>query len=374
MAASRAEARVIAPQAVREVPVELGARTYPVVVGTHLLGEVGPRLSGLGFRGRAALVTSERVGALYAAPVVESLRASGLQPTVIEIPDGEEHKNLAWLAMIYDRLLDAGIERRSPVVALGGGVVSDLAGFAAATLLRGVPTAIVATTLVAQVDAAIGGKTGVNHARGKNLLGAFHQPRLVVADVALLHSLPRREFVAGLAETIKYGIIGDAALFTRLENGLADVLARRSDVLVDLVAACAAQKAAVVSADEREERGGRAVLNFGHTLGHALEALTDYREFLHGEAVAIGMVAAARVSCGLGRCTPEVVDRIVRILGQAGLPTEIPQGISPAALAVAMQADKKAANGRIRFVCVSAIGRTEFVELTGQEIVDRIGS
>jgi 3-dehydroquinate synthase len=372
MAAVGAEARVIAPQAVREVLVDLGPRAYPVVVGTHLLGEVGPRLAALALGGRAALVTSERVGALYAAPVVESLRTAGFQVTVIEIPDGEEHKNLAWLAMIYDRLLEAGLERRSPVVALGGGVVSDLAGFAAATLLRGLPTAIVATTLVAQVDAAIGGKTGVNHARGKNLLGAFHQPRFVVADVELLQTLPRREFVAGLAETIKYGVIGDADLFARLEHGLADVLARRADVLSDLVAACAAQKAAVVAADEREERGSRAVLNFGHTVGHALEALTDYKELLHGEAVAIGMVAAARVSHGLGRCTADVVDRIARLLGQAGLPTEIPLGISPAALAVAMQADKKAANGRIRFVCVQAIGRTAFVELTGQEIVDLV--
>jgi 3-dehydroquinate synthase len=370
MAAVAAEARVIAPHVVREVPVALGDRSYPVIVGMQLLGGVGPRLAALGLRGRAAVVTSERVGAAYGAPVVGSLQAAGFQPTVVEIPDGEEHKNLAWLAVVYDRLLEAGIERRSPVVALGGGMVSDLAGFAAATLLRGLPTAIVSTTLVGQVDAAIGGKTGVNHARGKNLLGAFHQPRFVVADVDVLRTLPRREFVAGLAETIKYGAIGDPALFRHLEHHLDEVLSRRADVVARVVATCAAQKAAVVAADEREERGSRAVLNFGHTVGHALEALTDYRELLHGEAVAIGMVAAARVSRALGRCGREAERRIVRLLEQAGLPTEIPRGISPGALAVAMQADKKSADGRIRFVCLEAIGHTTFVELSGHEIVN----
>jgi 3-dehydroquinate synthase len=357
---------------VEEVVVELGARSYTVVVGGELLGELGPRLAALGFRGRAALVTSERVGSLYREPAVASLRSAGLEPTVVEVPDGEEHKTLDDVAVVYDRLLGARLERRSPVVILGGGVVGDLAGFAAATVLRGLSTVLVPTTLLAQVDSAIGGKTGVNHALGKNLIGAFHQPRLVLADVDLLQTLPRRELVAGTAEVVKYGAIGDRALFSRLEEEVADLLALRAGVVVPIVAACARQKAAVVAADEREELGSRAVLNFGHTVGHAVEVLTDYREWLHGEAVAIGMVAAARVSRTLGRCNQATVERLERLLKRAGLPTEIPGGLDARALAVAIQSDKKSSNGRIRFVCLEEIGRTGVVELTGQDIVSHL--
>ena len=291
---------------------------------------------------------------------------------VVEIPDGEEHKNLAWAMHIYDRLLEAGIERRWPVIALGGGVVGDLAGFVGATLLRGVPTVLLPTTLLAQVDAAIGGKTGVNHVLGKNLIGAFHQPVLVLADVGALRTLPRREFVAGLAEIVKYGAIGDVALFRDLETNLETLLRLGVEALVPVVRACVRQKAAVVAADEREERGDRAVLNFGHTVGHAVETLTGYREFLHGEAVAIGMVAAARVSRALGRCDLATVARLERLLKAAGLPTEIPGDLAPSALALAMQRDKKTAGGRVRFVCLEEIGRTAFVELSTQDIVSHL--
>ena len=371
-AAVRAVDPMSGVQQAEEIRVELGPRAYPVVVGRGLLDEVGPRLAALGHARRAALVTSERVAALYGEPVLDSLRDAGFDPVAVEIPDGEEHKSLAWLAVVYDRLLEAGVERRSPLVALGGGMVTDLAGFAAATLLRGLPTALVATTLLAQVDAAIGGKTGVNHVAGKNLIGAFHQPRLVLADVEVLETLPRRELVAGLAEVIKYGAIGDAGLFARLEAELARVLALEPDVLVPVVAACCRQKAAVVAEDEREERGARAVLNFGHTVGHAIEALTEYRELLHGEAVAIGMVAAAKVSRALGRCGADVVDRLERLLKRTGLPTDIPKGITPAALALAMRTDKKSTGGRVRFVCLEAIGRAGFVELSTDEIVSHL--
>jgi 3-dehydroquinate synthase len=367
--ARTAEARVSAVSAAAEVMIDLGPRSYPVVIGSHVLAEVGTRLAAAGFQGRCALVTSERVGGLYRRPVLEGLHAAGLNPALIEIPDGEEHKNLAWVAVLYDRLLEAGLDRRSPVVALGGGVVSDLAGFAAATLLRGLPTVILPTTLLAQVDAAIGGKTGVNHVVGKNLIGAFHQPRLVIVDVEVLRTLPRREFLAGMAEVVKYGAIGDPALFTRLEEELPEVLHQRSDVLESVITACCRQKAAVVAADEREEQGGRAVLNFGHTIGHAIETLTDYKELLHGEAVAIGMVAAARVSQALGRCGQEPVERLTRLLKRAGLPTDIPKGLTSAALALAMQHDKKSAAGRVRFVCLEAIGKTAFVELSTEQIV-----
>jgi len=355
-----------------EVVVDLGPRAYPVVIGAQVLDELGPRLAAMGLRGRAGLLTTERVGSIYGARVVASLGGAGFEPVVVRVPDGEEHKNLAWLAVVYDRLVEGGLERGSPIVGLGGGVIGDLAGFAAATLLRGLPSVLVPTTLLAQVDAAIGGKTGVNHALGKNLIGAFHQPRLVLADVETLETLPRRELLAGLAEVIKYGAIGDAALFARLEEGVGELIELRSEVLVPVVTACARQKAAVVAQDEREERGGRAVLNFGHTVGHAIETLTGYKELLHGEAVAIGMVAAARVSQSLGRCGSEPVERLVRLLKRAGLPTDIPRGLAPAALALAMRADKKSAGGRIRFVCLEAIGRTAFVELTAEEIANRL--
>jgi 3-dehydroquinate synthase len=357
---------------VDEIVVPLGDRAYPIVVGAGVLADVGPRLAGLGFKARCGLVTSERVGQLYRDPVVASLRDAGFDPLVIEIPDGEEHKNLAWLAVLYDRLLDAGIERKTPLVALGGGVVGDLTGFAAATLLRGLPVIQVPTTLLAMVDAAIGGKTAVNHAVGKNLIGAFHQPRLVLEDTDVLRTLPRRELLAGLAEVVKYGVIRDADMFAEIEAKLDAVLALDPGVLRRIVGASCRHKADVVARDEREEGTDRATLNYGHTVGHAIEMLTEYRRLLHGEAVAIGMVAAARVSHGLGLCDASVVERIERLLDRAGLPTGIPDDLERSALALAMRADKKSAGGRIRFVAVEAIGRVRLVELTGAEIVNHL--
>jgi 3-dehydroquinate synthase len=356
----------------KDVVVDLGPRSYAVTVGVDLLGEIGPRLAATGLTGRCGLVTSERVGALYTEPVLQSLAAAGFQTTVVTVPDGEEHKNLAWLAVLYDRFLEARIERRSPLVGLGGGVVTDLAGFTAATLLRGLPFAAVPTTLLGQVDAAVGGKNGIDHVLGKNLIGAFHQPRLVLADVAVLRTLPRRELLAGMAEVIKYGAILDADLFRHLEETLADVLRLEPERMVRIVAACCHLKAQVVAADEREERGDRAVLNFGHTVGHAIEKLTDYRELLHGEAVAIGMVAEARLSRALGRCGSETVERLERLLKRTGLPTDIPRDLSPGAMALAMQADKKSADGKVRTVCLEEIGRTTFVPLSAEEIVSRL--
>jgi 3-dehydroquinate synthase len=352
----------------REIVVELGERAYPVVVGSGVLAQVGDRVAALAVDRRCALLTSERVGALYREPVVGALRTAGLDPLVVEIPDGEEHKSLAWLALVYDRLLEAGIERGTPLIALGGGVIGDLGGFAAATLLRGLPVAQLPTTLLAQVDAAIGGKTAVNHAQGKNLIGTFHQPRVVLADVDVLATLPRRELLAGLAEVIKYGVIGDAGLFEAVERRLDAVLALDRELLTWIVATSARQKADVVSRDERELTGLRATLNYGHTVGHAVEMLTDYRRFLHGEAVAIGMVAAARVSQALGACDATVVTRIRALLARAGLPTELPGDLDRAALALAMRGDKKSHGGKIRFVAVQRIGRVELADLTATEI------
>jgi 3-dehydroquinate synthase len=370
--AAGAEAAVMPATSEETVRVELGARSYDVVVGVDLVDELGARLAALGFSGRCGLVTSERVGVLYRARVERSLVAAGFTPIVVEIPDGEEHKTLATLGRVFDALLGGGIERQTPLVALGGGVVGDVTGFAAATLLRGIAVVQVPTTLLAQVDAAIGGKTAVDHPVGKNLVGAFHQPRLVLADVATLATLPRRELVAGLAEVVKYGVIGDPALFATLERDPDAVLTAEPAALVPVVAACARQKAAVVAADEREERGERATLNFGHTVGHALETVTGYGRFLHGEAVAVGMVAAARVSASLDVCEAAVVGRIARVLERLGLPTALPSDVPATALGRAMTADKKSAGGRIRFVAVERIGRVKLVPITAQDIVDRL--
>jgi 3-dehydroquinate synthase len=353
------------------VNVELGARRYPIYVGAGCLRELGTRLAETGCGAGVAVVTNATVADLYLERTLASLRDAGFAPTPIQIPDGEEHKNLAWLTLVYDKLIDAGVERTGAVVALGGGVVGDLTGFAAATYLRGVPCVQVPTTLLAQVDSAIGGKTGINHVAGKNLIGVFAQPRFVLADVDTLRSLPRRELMAGLAEVIKYGIILDPDLFALIERQLAAVQRLDRDLLVQIVRTSCTLKALVVGEDETEG-GYRAVLNFGHTVAHALESLTEYKQYLHGEAVAIGMVAAARVSRRLGLCAEADYQRIRTLLERCGLPTEIPADLRGAPLALAMRTDKKAQGGSIRFVCIETIGKTRFERLTCDDIVKHL--
>ncbi|GIW40428.1 MAG: 3-dehydroquinate synthase [Candidatus Binatia bacterium] len=347
--------------------VSLGERSYPIYIGKGILGEVGAKLRELRCGTSAAVVTNNVVAPLYLGKVVRSLRDHGFETTTIEIPDGEEHKNLAWLTFVYDRLVDARLERNSPILALGGGVVGDLAGFAAATFLRGVPFVQLPTTLVAQVDASVGGKTGVNHPEGKNLIGAFYQPRFVLVDVRTLKTLPKREFTAGLAEVVKYGVILDPDLFALVEERLPALQALDEDLLVQVVRTCCAIKALVVAEDERES-GFRAVLNFGHTVGHAVESLTEYRRYLHGEAVAIGMAFAARFSAARGLCKQETAERVVRLLKRAHLPVTIPKEIRGKPLALAVETDKKIRGGKIRFVALEDIGRTRFLEVDPEEI------
>jgi len=350
------------------VNVDLGERTYPIYVGSGCLGELGTRLAETRCGARVAVVTNSTIADLYLGRVMTSLGDARFDAAVVHIPDGEEHKNLAWLAFVYDKLIDAGVERDGAVVALGGGVVGDLAGFAAATYLRGIPCVQVPTTVLAQVDSSIGGKTGINHAAGKNLLGAFAQPRFVLADVDVLRTLPKRELTAGLAEVIKYGVILDPELFALLEDQLPAVQRLDRDLMVRIVKTSCTLKALVVGEDETES-GYRAILNFGHTIGHAIESLTEYKQFLHGEAVAIGMVAAARVSARLGFCADADVQRIRRLIQRYGLPTEIPDDIRGAPLALAMRTDKKARGGRINFVCITGIGTTRLARLSCDEIV-----
>ena len=357
----------------RTLNVSLGDRSYPIYVGDGILSSAGDFLQRAGLRGKVAVITNPTVAQLYLDPMHESLAGAGFDVTPVLVPDGEQHKDLRSLSVIYDRLIAERFERRSCVMALGGGVVGDLAGFAAATFLRGIAYVQVPTTLLAQVDSSVGGKTGVNHQEGKNLVGAFYQPRLVLIDVAVLQSLPRREFIAGLAEVIKYGVIDDPALFQLLEEKLGKLTSLDRVLLTQVIATSCAIKAKVVEQDEREN-DYRAVLNFGHTVGHALEAATHYQKYLHGEAVAIGMAQAAAISVQHGFCDQRSLERIRKLIKKAGLPLEIPREVSMQNLIQGMEVDKKSAGGKIKFVICTGIGTTRFHTLSPGEILTALGA
>jgi len=357
----------------RTLTVNLGDRSYPIYVGAGIMERAGEFLKQAGLGGKVAVVTNPTVAQLYLDPIHEALTKAEFQVTPVLLPDGEEHKNLKSLATIYDHLISERFERKSCVLALGGGVIGDLAGFAAATYLRGVPYVQVPTTLLAHVDSSVGGKTGVNHENGKNLIGAFYQPKLVLIDVAVLKTLPRRELVAGLAEVIKYGIIHDPDLFHLLEQKVGKLIDLDRELLAQVIATCCAIKARVVEADERED-DFRAVLNFGHTIGHALEAVTGYRHFLHGEAVGVGMVKAAALSARQGFCDQASFKRMTELVKKAGLPADIPTDVSPQSLIAAMEVDKKVAGGMVRFVMCEGIGKTRFHWLTPNEILSVLAS
>ncbi len=353
--------------------VNLGNRSYPIHIGENILSRVGEFLRQTDVRGKVAVVTNPTVAQLYLDSVHDALTQSGFEVTPVLVPDGEEHKNLNSLTAIYNGLINERFDRRSCVVALGGGVVGDLAGFAAATYLRGVPYVQVPTTLLAQVDSSVGGKTGVNHQEGKNRIGAFYQPRLVLIDVTALVSLPARQLIAGLAEVIKYGIIEDPELFKFLENDIESLLALNREGLIRTIAACCAIKARIVEKDERED-DYRAVLNFGHTIGHALEASTDYSQLLHGEAIAVGMVKAAALSVQEGFCDQRTFERIRGLVKKTGLPLEIPSGVSMPRLIQGMEVDKKSAEGKVKFVMCGDIGKTRFHWMSPSEILARLGA
>src|SRR5882724_5203536 len=352
--------------------VNLGDRSYPIHVGAGLLERAGELLRQAGVRGKVAVVTNPTVAQLYLDALHEALANAEFEVTPILLPDGEEHKNLKSLVSIYDRLISERFERKSCVLALGGGVVGDVAGFAAATYLRGVSYVQVPTTLLAQVDSSVGGKTGINHESGKNLIGAFYQPKLVLIDVAALRTLPHRELVAGLAEIIKYGIIQDPALFQLLEQRMEKLLGSDLELLSQVIGVSCAIKARVVEADEREE-DYRAVLNFGHTIGHALETVTGYRQLLHGEAVAVGMVKAVALSVQQGFCDTASFNRVAALVRKAGLPVEIPSGVLPQTLIQAMEVDKKVAGGKIKFIMCEGIGKTRFHWLAPTEVLSALG-
>lgn len=345
------------PPEIKELVVGLGERSYPIWIGHRTLPRLGDALQAAGFAKKVAVVTNPVVGQLYAEAVVAGLADQGYQVSVITLPDGEEYKNLDTLGELYDVLVDRRFDRYSGLIALGGGVIGDIVGFAAATYLRGIGFVQVPTTLLAQVDSSVGGKTGVNHPQGKNLIGAFYQPRHVHIDVHLLLTLPDREYAAGLAEVVKYGIIRDEGFFAWLEQQVDSLQRREPETLVYAVMKSCQIKANVVENDEREQ-GLRAILNLGHTFGHAVETLAGYGVIKHGEAVAIGMVLAARTACEQGLCSPGEVDRIKRLLQAFNLPTA-PPDFTAAEYAAAMQLDKKVKRGRVRLVLNHGIGAAD---------------
>jgi 3-dehydroquinate synthase len=343
----------------RLVHVDLGARSYDIHIGHYL--PIGTVLSGEA--GTTALVVSDsNVEPLYGNKCVQGLGARGLNVTQAVVPAGEVSKSLRVLERLYDKAMEAGVDRSSIIIALGGGMVGDLAGFLAATLLRGVRFIQVPTTLLAMVDSSVGGKTGINLPQGKNLVGAFHQPIEVVADISTLKSLPDREYVSGLAEVVKYGVIWDAVLFKQIEETADKLLARDPDALEPVIGRCCEIKAEVVKIDERES-GVRSVLNFGHTLGHALEKVGGYGERLHGEAVAVGMAYAARLSMREKAFPPEEFDRLTALLRRFNLPISLSNlGMKAPWREVrnAMSTDKKTVKKTPRFVLAQRLGSVVF--------------
>ncbi len=359
----------ISGRGVATVQVRLGARSYPVEIGKGILPRFGKRMRELrpaALGPKVAVVTNPLLLKLYGKHLVRTLRSEGFAVTTIVVPAGERSKDLSWVSRIIDTLVAEKFERRSALVALGGGVIGDLTGFAASVYLRGVPYIHIPTTVIGQVDSSVGGKTAVNHAKGKNLIGAFYQPKLVFIDVDVLNSLDQRELVGGMAEVIKYGVIADAKLFRFLEVNMERVLERDPAVWLHLVRRSCEIKAAVVSADERES-GRRRILNYGHTLGHAIETATSYRWYTHGEAIAIGMAFAAQLSVVEGRCGATTAKRQCDLLLKAGLPTVMPD-LSPVAVMQAMDRDKKVVAKKVNFVLVDRIGRVRVETVEKQRI------
>lgn len=352
------------------VRVELGSRSYDIHIATDAFGELGTAMTDWWtnqFAGanqpRALVVCDQNVAGHYLATATESLRTGGWEVSTATIPPGEETKCVAQLESLYDHLVEMSADRRTVVVALGGGVTGDLSGFAAATFARGVPFVQIPTTLLAQVDSSVGGKTGVNHPRGKNLIGAFHQPLGVYIDTQTLATLPPRDFRSGLAEVVKYGLIMDAAFFEWLEQNVQAVAAGEAAAMRYIVKRCCELKAEVVAEDEFETTERRAILNYGHTYAHAFEALSDYSRLLHGEAVAVGMVCAGRLARELGRVDATFCARQESLLAAVGLPVSLPEGcsFSPEEVVARMRLDKKAVAGQLRFVLPARIGHVEVV-------------
>ena len=341
-----------------QVLIGLAERSYPIFIGANLLGSV-KAFERLPLASAALVVSNTTVAPLYASQLIGALKAHFAKVHLLTLPDGEAHKTWPTLQLIFDALLENGCDRKTVIFALGGGVVGDMTGFAAASYMRGVPYVQVPTTLLAQVDSSVGGKTAINHPLGKNMIGAFYQPVRVICDLDVLKTLPPRELSAGLAEVIKYGPIYDMAFLDWIERNLDGLMAREPRALAHAIRRSCEIKADVVGQDERES-GVRAILNFGHTFGHAIESGLGYGQWLHGEAVGCGMVMAARLSVGLGLIDAAFVQRLTGLIKRAGLPVVAPRlasGDNAARYLELMQIDKKAEGGEIRFVVIDGPGR-----------------
>lgn len=336
----------------QELKVELGDRSYPIYIGSDVFGQqalLRPYIKG----SQAVVVSNETIAPLYLSRLMAQLE--GLDVATIVLPDGERFKTLDTLNRIFDELIDAGHNRSTTLIALGGGVIGDMTGFAAACYQRGVAFVQIPTTLLAQVDSSVGGKTAVNHPRGKNMIGAFYQPQCVLADTTILKTLPEREYAAGLAEVVKYGLLGDAEFFAWLEQNVDGLLEQEPAILQYAVKRSCELKAQIVSRDETEQ-GMRALLNLGHTFGHAIETCMNYQGVLHGEAVAIGMVMAAEMSARIGNIAVDDVARSAQLLQRLRLQTTPPEGLPLDAIRAAMQMDKKVVDKQLRLVLLRSIG------------------
>ena len=354
-----------------DVPVNLGDRSYIIHIGAGVLGRLGALCAEAGLKGKCLIITDENVGGYYAKATVESLESAGFSASVATLPAGEQTKCGDQVFELYSRCIDFGLDRHSFIVALGGGVIGDLAGYVAATYLRGIPFVQVPTSLLAMVDSSVGGKTGINLPEGKNLVGAFYQPELVLADLETLITLPAREYRAGLAEVVKYGIIYDGPFFDFLEGNIEKLSEVGTvELLAKVVGRCCEIKADVVAQDEREG-GLRAILNFGHTAGHALEKVAGYGEYVHGEAVSIGSIFAARASVALTGLSPADCERIEKMFAALGLPLHAPEYDWPQ-LRDAMKVDKKTVGGMPKFVLASAIGTVSIGNEIPEDLMEQI--
>jgi len=352
------------------INVNLPQDSYEIEIAYNSLIGLGNKLKQLNLGKKVLIVSNPEIFGHYGDTCLQSLQSAGFETYTHLIPPGEEHKHFQSIQQVYDTALSNHLERSSTFVALGGGVIGDMTGFGAATWLRGVNFVQVPTSLLAIVDASVGGKTGVNHPQGKNLIGAFYQPKLVAIDPIILKTLPAREFRAGMAEVIKYGVIWDADLFSKLEHchNLENLEQISEELLETIITRSCQAKADVVSQDEKES-GIRAILNYGHTIGHAVESLTNYKQFVHGEAVAIGMVAAGKIAFEMGLWTEAEVVRQDNLITKAGLPTEIPTELAIEDILETIKSDKKVRDGKVRFILPTAIGRVIISDQVTSKII-----
>ncbi len=355
------------------IRVNLPQESYDIAIASQGLDQLGQLIANLNLGKKVLLVSNPAIFRQYGERAIASLQSAGFEVNSCTIPAGERYKTLTSIEKLYDAALENRLERSSTMVGLGGGVIGDMTGFAAATWLRGINFVQVPTTLLAMVDAAIGGKTGVNHPQGKNLIGAFHQPRLVLIDPQVLNTLPVREFRAGMAEVIKYGIIWDAQLFAQMEQSdrLDQLGYLDTDLLSEILSRSCQAKADVVSKDEKEA-GLRAILNYGHTIGHAVESLTGYRVVNHGEAVAIGMVAAGQLAVNLQLWEQAAQERQLALIQKAGLPKQLPAGVDIEAIIDSLQTDKKVKAGRVRFVLPTQIGAVTVTDQVPSDTIRQV--